>query len=57
MYHNFYASAVIFKMIKSRGMTWAGNVERIDEVRNAYKFCSEKPEEKNTWKANAWIEG
>jgi hypothetical protein len=34
--HNFYSSASIIRVIKSRRMRWAGLVARMVEKRNAY---------------------
>jgi hypothetical protein len=33
-------------MIKSRRMRWAGHVERMGEMRNAYRILDGKPERK-----------
>jgi hypothetical protein len=33
--HNFYSSPNIIRMIKSKRMRWAGQVERMGEKRNA----------------------
>jgi hypothetical protein len=35
--HNLYSSPSIIRMIKSRGMRWAGHVAQIGETRNAYR--------------------
>jgi uncharacterized protein involved in tolerance to divalent cations len=35
--HNLYASANIIRVIKSR-MRWAGHVESMEEIRNAYNI-------------------
>jgi hypothetical protein len=39
--HNLYASQNIVKMIKSRRMRWAGNIERMGDIRNVYKILVE----------------
>jgi len=44
--HNLYTSPDIIRVIKSRGMRWAGHVVRIGEVRNAYKVLVGKLEGK-----------
>jgi hypothetical protein len=43
-FQNFYSSPNIIRMIKSRGMRWAGHVARIGERRNAYRILVGKPE-------------
>jgi hypothetical protein len=43
--HNFYSSPNISRMIKSRGMRWAGHVAHM-ETRNAYRILVGKPEGK-----------
>jgi hypothetical protein len=42
--HNLYSSPDIIRQIKSRRMTWAGNVSRMGEYRKMYKVSVEKPE-------------
>jgi hypothetical protein len=42
--HNMYASPNIIRMMKSRGMGWAGHVARMRETRNAYRILMGKPE-------------
>jgi hypothetical protein len=44
--HNLYTSPDIIRQIKSRRMRWAGNVARMGEGRNVYRFWWESPEEK-----------
>jgi hypothetical protein len=39
--HNLYSSPSINRMIKSRGMEWAGHGARIGEKKNAYKILVE----------------
>jgi hypothetical protein len=41
-----YSSPNIIRMIKSRGMRWAGHAARMGEKRNAYRILVEKPEGK-----------
>jgi hypothetical protein len=44
--HNLYSLPSIIKIIKSRGMRWAGHVARMGEKRNAYRLLVGKPEGK-----------
>jgi len=44
--HNLYASPNVIRMIKSRGMRWAGHVPRVGFMRNAYKILVGKLKEK-----------
>jgi hypothetical protein len=44
--HNVYSSPSIIRMMKSRGMRWAGHIERMDEKRNACGIFVGKPEGK-----------
>jgi hypothetical protein len=44
--HNLYSSPDIFRQIKSRRMSWAGNVARTVEGRNLYRILVGKPEGK-----------
>jgi hypothetical protein len=44
--HSLYSSTNIIWMIKSKRMRWAGHVERMWVMRNAYKFFVGKPEGK-----------
>jgi hypothetical protein len=39
-----YASKNTIRVIKSRKMVWAGNAARMEEMRNAYKISTGKPE-------------
>jgi len=39
-----YASPNIIRVIKSRGMRWAGHVVRMGEMGNAYNIFVGKPE-------------
>jgi hypothetical protein len=43
--HNMYPSPRIFRIIKSKGMRWAGHVARM-EKRNTYRILVGKPEGK-----------
>jgi hypothetical protein len=43
---NLYSSPNVIRMMKSKGMRWAGHVARMGETRNAYKILVEKPEGK-----------
>jgi hypothetical protein len=45
--HNLYSSPNTIRMIKSRGMGWAGHVARMGEKRNAYRILVGKPERKS----------
>jgi hypothetical protein len=42
--HSLYSSPNIFRVIKSRGMRWAGHVARMGDKRNAYKILVGSPE-------------
>jgi hypothetical protein len=42
--HNLYSSPNIIRMIKSRGMRWAGHVARMGEKRNACRILVGRPE-------------
>jgi hypothetical protein len=44
--HNLYSSPSIIRIIKSRRMTCAGHVARMEEKRNAYRILVGKPEGK-----------
>jgi hypothetical protein len=44
--HDLYLSPIIIRIIKQRGMRWAGHVARMDEKRNAYRLLVRKPEGK-----------
>jgi hypothetical protein len=44
--HNLYSSPNIIRMIKSRGLRWAGHVARMGETRNVYAILVGKPEGK-----------
>jgi hypothetical protein len=41
--HNLYSSPNTIKMIKSRRLSWAGHVARIQEKMNAYKRPLRRP--------------
>jgi hypothetical protein len=43
---DLYSSPSIIRIIKSRGMIWAGHVARMEEKRNAYRLLVGKPEGK-----------
>jgi hypothetical protein len=43
---DLYSSPSIIRIIKSRGMRWAGHVARVGEKRNAYRLLVGKPEGK-----------
>jgi hypothetical protein len=42
--HKLYSSPSIIRIIKSKGMRWAGHVARMGENRNAYRILVGKPE-------------
>jgi hypothetical protein len=42
--HDLYSSPSIIKMVKTRGMRWAGHVARMGEKRNVYRLLVGKPE-------------
>jgi hypothetical protein len=44
--HDLYSSPSIIRIIKSRGMRWAGHVARMGEKRNTYRLLKGKPEER-----------
>jgi hypothetical protein len=44
--HNLYSSPSTIRIIKSRRMTWAGNVVQMGEKRNVYRLMVGKPEGK-----------
>jgi hypothetical protein len=48
--HSLYSSPSAIRMMKSRRMRWAGQVARMWEKRNAYRFFVGKPEGKNNYK-------
>jgi hypothetical protein len=39
-----FVTCTVIRMIKSRGMRWAGHVARIGEKRNAYRILVGNPE-------------
>jgi hypothetical protein len=43
---DLYSSPSLIRIIKSRGMRWAGHVARMGENRNAYRLLVGKPEGK-----------
>jgi len=44
--HDLHSSPDIFRVIKSRGIRWAGHVARMGERRGVYRVLVGKPEEK-----------
>jgi hypothetical protein len=42
--HGLYCSPSIVRVIKARGMRWAGHVVRMGEVRGAYSILVGRPE-------------
>jgi hypothetical protein len=46
--HNLYSSPNIIRMIKSRGIRWAGHVAQMVAKRNAYSILVGKPEGKRS---------
>jgi hypothetical protein len=44
--HDLYSSPSVSRIIKSRGIRWAGHVARMGEKRNAYRLLVGKPERK-----------
>jgi hypothetical protein len=42
--HGLYSSPSIFRVIKARGMRWAGHVVRMGVVRGAYNILVWRPE-------------
>ena len=45
--NDFYSSSNIVRVIKLRGMRWAGHVARMGEERGVYRVLVGKPEGKN----------
>jgi hypothetical protein len=43
---DLYSSTSIIRIMKSRGVRWAGHVARMRENRNAYRLLVRKPEVK-----------
>ena len=41
--HSLYRSPNIVRVIKSRRLRWAGNVDRMEEGRSAFKLLTSKP--------------
>jgi len=42
--YDLYSSLIIFRVIKSRRMRWAGHVAHMGESRDVYRFLVRKPE-------------
>jgi len=55
--NDLYSSSSTVRVIKSRRMRWAGHVARMGEIRGAYVFLVKTPEEKTTWKTQAYMGG
>jgi len=48
--HNFYASPNVVRVIKTRGIRWAGNVASMVKVRSAFKILFRKlPNVREKW--------
>jgi hypothetical protein len=43
-HHDLYSSTIIFRLVKSRRMVWAGHVARMGERRSVYKILVGKSE-------------
>jgi len=43
-FRNLYASPIIIKVIKPRRMRWAGNLTRMEEMKNVSNILARKPE-------------
>ena len=41
--HSLYHSSIIFRVIKSRRLRWAGQVSRMEAGRSAFKILTGKP--------------
>ena len=61
--HSLYRSPNIVRMIKSKRLSWAGHVARIEEGRNAFKILTRKPRGKRplgrprrTWENNITVD-
>jgi hypothetical protein len=44
--HDLYSSSSIIRIIKSKGLQWAGHVVRMVEKRNVYRLLARMPEGK-----------
>jgi hypothetical protein len=56
--HHLYCSPNIVRVIKSRGMRWAGHVVRMVEGRGVYRFWWENLRERDNWRdpvIGGWI--
>ena len=51
--YDLSCSQNIIRLVKSRRMRWAGHVERMGKMRDAYRGYVGKPEGKTTWKIEA----
>jgi hypothetical protein len=56
--HNLFSSPSIIRMIRSRGMRWAGYGARMGEKRNACRIMLGKPEGKRPlgWQRRRWVD-
>ena len=48
--HSLYRLLNIIRVIKSRGLRWAGHVARMEEGRSAFKILTGKPTRKETFR-------
>jgi hypothetical protein len=46
--NDLHSSSIIFRVIKSRRIGWAGHVARMEDSRDVYRVLVVKPEEKET---------
>jgi hypothetical protein len=56
--HNLHSSPNIIRMMESRRMRWAGNVERMGAKRNPYRKLEGNPEEKRVLgrQSHRWVD-
>jgi hypothetical protein len=52
-FHNLYSSPNIIRQIKSRRITWAGHVARIEEKESVQGFGGKFRRKETTWKTKA----
>jgi hypothetical protein len=52
--HNLFASLNVIRVIKSKGMRWAGHVTRMGEMINAYNILVGKPLGKESLRRCIW---